>query len=68
MAKLGLIAWLPEQDEILRKYYPLEDEAAFKKLPDKTVNACKKRAKKLGVVLWSSKEDEILRKYYPEEG
>ena len=60
------------EDELIRKYYPVEGYAVYKRLNGKTKNQCAARAKNLGVLaisrIWTDEEIEILKKYYPTEG
>ena len=67
------IKWSEEEDEILKKYYPIEGEDVAERLPGRTKSACKNRSNILNInkprkILWSEEEDEILKKYYPIEG
>lgn len=71
--------WTDEENEILIKYYPAEDEAVLKRLPNKDKHQLinhvyylglygKYHKKKFEVVKWSREEDSIIREYYPKEG
>ena len=63
--------WTDEETEILKKYYPLEGRNVYKRLPRRTMRACKHQAMVLNLhhdVSWSKEEDEILKSYYPTEG
>ena len=76
--------WTTEEIEILKKYYPTEGDAVFKRLPGRTAKSCRIQASKLKISknisstivqddrkyirLWTKAEDEILREYYAEEG
>lgn len=65
--------WSEVEDTILRKYYPSEGTAVFKRLDGRTRVACGQRAKQLGIpnnsmCKWSKEDDEILIKYYAKEG
>ena len=65
--------WSPEEDEIIRKYYP---DGGIKKcaeyLPQRSNKSIKSRSQELQIKLnnfhWSQEEDEIIRKYYPNGG
>ena len=43
------IIWTTEEDSILRKHYPIEGSNAFKRLPNKTITACKRRITLLNI-------------------
>ena len=76
--------WTAEEIEILKKHYPTEGDAVFKRLPGRTAKSCRIQASKLKISknissaivqndskyirLWTKAEDEILREYYSEEG
>lgn len=76
--------WTTEEIEILKKHYPTEGDAVFKRLPGRTAKSCRIQASKLKISknissaiiqddrkyirLWTKAEDEILREYYAEEG
>ena len=63
--------WTKEEDDIIKKYYPIEGENIKRRLNGRTYTAIKTRARKLGVFYknrWTKEEDDILRKYYPIEG
>lgn len=76
--------WTAEEIEILKKHYPTEGDAVFKRLPGRTAKSCRIQASKLKISknissaiiqddrkyirLWTKAEDEILREYYAEEG
>lgn len=68
--------WTPEEDEIIRKFYPLEGGKCSKRLPGHPLNSVRGRAHVLGVykngygamIQWTEEEDEIVRKYYEAEG
>ena len=65
---------MPEEDDILRRYYLTEGWNASRWLPNKSEAACMERAYMLGIQKiekrkhWTPEEDAILRKYYPLEG
>ena len=65
--------WTKAEDDILREYYPSEGTSISKRLPRRSVLACRARADLLGIknnrfVKWDDKSDDIIRKYYPTEG
>lgn len=65
--------WSEEEDEILKKYYPSMFNKVSEKLPGRSPEACRKRAKRLGINVmekrpWTKEEDEILREFYPTMG
>lgn len=63
--------WTKEEDDIIKKYYPIEGENIKRRLNGRTYAAIKTRARRLGVFYknrWTKEEDDILRKYYPIEG
>ena len=41
--------WTPEEDGILREYYPVEGELAFERIPGRTVRACQSRVSRLKI-------------------
>ena len=64
-----------EEDEIIKKYYPMEGVKVQKRLPHRTERQIIGRATTLGIKsnknverLYTIEEEEILRKYYPIEG
>lgn len=62
--------WTEEEDNVLRKYYPVEGKRCYIRLEGKTERECIKRVRLLGIEhtkLWSSEEDDILRRYYPSD-
>lgn len=67
-------SWSPEEDEIIRKFYPNEGTSCLQYLHGHTQGSLKNRARLLGVASdkrkkeWTPDEDFILRKYYPIEG
>jgi hypothetical protein len=63
--------WTETEDAILKTWYEVEGETAFKRLPSRTVSGCRGRVQRLGLIRheeWSSTEDNILIQYYPKEG
>lgn len=66
--------WTEEEDEIMRKYYPLEGISAFKRLKNRSKSVCRNRATTLGLKVnkvrsqWTQEEDDILRQYYSKDG
>ena len=69
--KVTRVAWLPEEDEILKQYFKDEKKDVVKRLPGRTWDAIYQRAKNIGLVpsaAWTRKEENIIRKYYPIEG
>lgn len=74
-----IMAWTPGEDDILRAYFPTEFEAVTERLPGRSGEACRARARILGIVpqrtcrdssgsAWRDDENEILRQFYPVEG
>lgn len=71
-------SWTPEEEAILRRYYPSEGPNMYHRLPGRTRAACAGRAATIGVAyrctvrgghpVWTAEEDAILRAYYPAEG
>lgn len=65
--------WTEEENNILRKYYPVEGyKEVIDRLEGRTRGAINLQAKKLGIKApdntWTEEENAILRKYYPVEG
>lgn len=64
--------WTEPEKDILRKFYPSEGADVAKRIPGRTVAACRTQAKILGLAetlkRWTNEEDEILRKYFRDEG
>lgn len=68
--------WTPEEDEIIRMFYPLEGGKCVKRLSRHPLSSVRARAHVLGIYKngygtftpWTEKEDEIIRKYYETEG
>ena len=65
--------WLPEEEQILKDYYPSEGKNVYKRLRGRSKNQCGDHALIMGIkytnpYIWSSEEDAILYKYYPSEG
>ena len=64
--------WSSEEDDIIRKYYPVIGINVYKKLPGRTPRTCIDRAKHLKIKsesrYWTIEEDNILREYYPSMG
>lgn len=72
MNKKNRNSWTKEEDEIIKKYYPVEGKKVFLRLQNRTMNSVIVRAGKLKVkkirTNWTKEEDEILKKYYQKEG
>ena len=69
--EFDLKPWTEEEDNIIKKYFPIENRNVYKRLLNRTKEAVGHRAKKLGLVTriyWTKEEDEILKKYYLVEG
>lgn len=66
--------WLPEEIEIITRYYPTVGTAVYKMLPGRSKDACRVKAKELGVKYadiskpWSQEEVDILIAEYPRRG
>ena len=65
--------WLPEEEQILKAYYPSEGTNVYKRLKGRSKNQCGDHALIIGLkyinpYIWSPEEDAILYKYYPKEG
>lgn len=65
-----IIPWTEEEDEIIKKYYPIEAGKTALRLHNRTSSGVHSRAKLLGVKFepWTKEEDNILINYYPIEG
>ena len=71
-----VIKWLPEEDDIIRQFYPLGGKELCKmKMPNRDASSIRARAKKLHIhylkyfeQYWTQEEDNIIRTYYPNEG
>lgn len=61
-----------EEDDIIRKFYPIEGNDCCKRMKNRTPNSVSQRASKLKVkndsYFWTDEDKEIIRKYYPIEG
>lgn len=70
--KKSNVVWTKSEDEIIKKYYPVEGKKVFLRLQNRTENSVIARACKLKVKMirtsWTKDEDEILKKFYPVEG
>ena len=58
-----------EEDEIIRKFYPIQGSNINIMLNNKTKEQCRARARNLGISFidthkWTKEEDDIIRKYY----
>lgn len=64
------VVWTVEEDDYLREHYPKEGHECFSGLPNRSIIACRQRAKALGLfkICWTPEEDEILKKFYSVEG
>lgn len=64
--------WTEEENEILKKWYPVEGIKVVDKLRGRTKLAVKNQVRKLGLkapdISWAEEEDAILRRYYLIEG
>lgn len=65
--------WTDEEDEILKKYYPLVKMEVRNMLHGRSRSSIMYRISVLGLSskimqYWTKEEDEILYKYYPNEG
>lgn len=64
--------WTPEEDEIIRTYYPSEGKDCIRRLPGRTLaqlNARRLRAHNLPAPsTWTAEEDEYIRAHFPIEG
>ena len=64
--------WTEEENEMLKKFYPIEGTEVRDKLDGRTKKAIYAQARKLGLKapddLWTEEENEILKKWYPIEG
>ena len=63
--------WTVEENEILKKWYPVEGSKVADRLEGRTRGAIQAQARKLGLSFlnaWTEEEIEILKKYYPIEG
>lgn len=69
--KIGTIPWTTEEDNLLKQYFPIIGQAVINYLPNRTVQACARRARLLGLkhsLIWTKEELATLIKYYSEEG
>ena len=46
-SKATVDKWLPEEIELLKKYYPIEGTKVYKRFIDRSYNACRCMASKL---------------------
>ena len=65
--------WTSKEDEVLKKYWPIEGSNVAERLCWKTAEECDARAAALGlgkkdIDVWTPEEDEILKQYYPVDG
>ena len=63
--------WTPEEDDILRKYFPQMGAKAATLLSGRTRGACQKRASNMGLTdrkVWTPEEEALLREKYPTMG
>ena len=73
LTKPNTTPFTEEENEILKKYYPIEGRKVVERLPNHPVKAIHSQAWRLGIAyenkdLWTEEEIEILKKYYPTEG
>lgn len=65
-------AWLPEEDAILKSFYPAEGSLCAERLAGRTRFAVIARARTLGVrrnrSIWGREEDDIILKNYKDGG
>ena len=65
-------SWTEEEDNVLRKFYPIEEiDGCVKRLLKRTKSAIQNRVQILGIKKisrWTEEEINILKKYYPIEG
>lgn len=62
--------WTDAEDKLLAELYDI-GISEKNKVPNRTIIACKIRAKRIGLVhskVWTNKEMDIIKKYYPIEG
>ncbi len=68
--------WTPQEDAIMRQYYPTEFGKVAKRLPGRSKKTIYVRATNLGLVKkmetaperWSEEELQTLKAFYPTEG
>ena len=64
--------WTEEEDDILKKWYPIEGIKVINRLKGRTRDGIYGRAKKINLNApdkkWTKGEDDILYKYYPQYG
>lgn len=64
--------WTEDENEIFKKYYPIEGLNVMEKLKNRTRTAIMTKAGKLElkapVSFWTNEEEYVLKKYYPIEG
>lgn len=63
--------WTEEEDDILKKWYPVEGSQIYKRFNNRTQSGCIHRASDLKIkgpeAVWSEEEDNIIRQYYSKE-
>lgn len=63
--------WTSEEDALLKTFYLVEGEQAFKRLTERSVSSCRARVLHLGLIRhseWTQDELNILITNYPEQG
>lgn len=63
--------WSLEEDEILKRYYPVEGKDVYTRLLGRSKSACQHRARILRInskKRWTKDEDSTLMEFYPSEG
>lgn len=65
--------WSKDEDDIIKKYYPLYGVNKVSELLKRNKQTCFQRAHVLGIKYidtskWSKAEVDFLKKYYPEKG
>lgn len=65
-------SWSEEEEEILKKYYPVEGMEVLNRLEDVSELCLRNKVRHMGLASptnrWDDSELEILKKYYPIEG
>lgn len=63
-------AWTEKENDILKKYYPVEGIEVCKRLPGRTVAPVSEQARQLGIAPkegWTTEEMDALKEQYPKQ-
>ena len=65
------VEWTEDKDNVLKEFYPSEGPNVEARLPGRSREVCRKRARKLGLraaaLSWGEAEDNIIKTFYPTE-